>query len=165
MDLLEQAKNGNKSAFEQLILNNQYAIYKTACVFFQEESDINLALEKTFYTAYREIKGCKDENIFLIWILNQLILTCNSIEELKATASMSLPPADIYTPYEKYKENSIVEQCISRLEVDIRLCALFYFYVGLNIKDIAKLLRISESEASKKIERAREELSEILSKY
>ena len=73
MNYLEDAKNGNKFSFEQLILENQYAIYKTARVFFQEESEINLALERTFFVAFREIKSCKSENNFLIWILNKLI--------------------------------------------------------------------------------------------
>ena len=41
MDYLEDAKNGNKFSFEQLILENQYAIYKTARVFFQEERSEN----------------------------------------------------------------------------------------------------------------------------
>lgn len=162
MNLLDKAKSDDKSAFEELILNNQYAIYKTARVFFQEESEINLALERTFFVSYREIKSCKNEDTFLIWILNQLILTCDALEESKAKNPIALPPATPYTSYENYKENSLVEQCISRLEIEIRLAALLYFYIGLNEKEISKLLRISEHETKKKIEKARTELNSIL---
>jgi RNA polymerase sigma-70 factor (ECF subfamily) len=165
MNLLEEAKAGNKDAFEQLILNNQYAIYKTARVFFQEESEINLCLERTFYVSYKEIRSCKSEDNFLVWILNQLILTCSSLEDSKAKNPMALPPAVPFTSYEDYKENSIVEQCISKLEVDLRLPALLYFYIHLSSKDIAKLVRISENDTNKRIEKARESLYEIVKKY
>jgi RNA polymerase sigma-70 factor (ECF subfamily) len=165
MNLLEEAKAGNKEAFEQLILDNQYAIYKTARVFFQEESEINLSLERTLYVSFREIRSCKSEDNFLVWILNQLILTCSSLEESKAKYPRALPPANPFTSYEEYKENSIVEQCISKLEVELRLPALLYFYIHLSIKDIAKLVRISENETNKRIEKARESLYEIIEKY
>ena len=66
------------------------------------------------------------------------------------------------TYMENYKENSLVEQCISRLEIEIRLAALLYFYIGLNEKEISKLLRISEHETKKKIDKARTELNSIL---
>ncbi len=162
MNYLEEAKNGNKFSFEQLILENQYAIYKTARVFFQEESEINLALERTFFVAFREIKSCKNEESFLIWILNQLILTCNALEESKAKNPTALPPAEPYTSYEDYKQNSLVEQCISKLEVELRLTALLYFYIGISVKEIARLLRISEHEVNKRIEKSRTDLNNIL---
>ena len=162
MNYLEDAKNGNKFSFEQLILENQYAIYKTARVFFQEESEINLALERTFFVAFREIKRCKSENNFLIRILNQLILTCNALEESKAKNPKALPPAEPYTSYEDYKKNSLVEQCISKLEIELRLTALLYFYIGIPTHEISKLLRISEHEVHKRIEKSRTALDNIL---
>ena len=162
MDYLEDAKNGNKFSFEQLILENQYAIYNTARVFFQEESEINLALERTFFIAFREIKSCKSESSFLIWILNQLILTCNALEESKTKNPKALPPAEPYTSYEDYKKNSLVEQCISKLEVELRLTALLYFYIGIPTYEISKLLRISENEVRKRIEKSRTALENIL---
>lgn len=164
MDLLEQAKLGNKEAYEQLIQINKYAIYKTARVFFQEESEINLALQKTLYNSYREIKSCKSIENFSIWILNQLILACNSLEDSKSKNPKALPPAEPFTSYEEYKKNSIIEQCISMIDVELRLPALFYFYIHLSEKDIARLLRISEQEVIKRIDKARDDLYDLIQK-
>ena len=48
------------------------------------------------------------------------------------------------------------------IDVELRLPALFYFYIHLSEKDIARLLRISEQEVIKRIDKARDDLYDLI---
>ena len=70
-----------------------------------------------------------------------------------------------YSVNETYEDNSDkteMEIALSKLDDDIRLVIVMYYYDGLSTKDIAKILDIPKGTVQSRLQRGREKLYHIL---
>lgn len=55
MDIIEKAKNGDKEAFNYLIEENKFKMYKTAKAILKNEDDVCDAIQEALIRAYKNI--------------------------------------------------------------------------------------------------------------
>ena len=79
------------------------------------------------------------------------------------TDKISLSEATIGNEeYQSYRKSSVVEEYITSIEPEFRVAALLYFYANLSISEIAKVLKDSEYQISKIIEKSRIKIYEMI---
>lgn len=181
MDLLVEAKHNNKAAFNELFKKYSNIFYKTARVFFMNETDITIVFKKTMFYTFKNLVEVKDEKEFLIWTLKYLIESSNELVEqnkkdinkqieeknLKLLVSgsngiSSTFSAEYMEEYKLYRKESIVEEYLTSISKDLRLPSVLYFYANLSIEDISKITGINTDNLSILIDKARTAIYEII---
>lgn len=71
---------------------------------------------------------------------------------------------DINEIYENYEKNKIIELTLERMKKEDKEIFLLYYYNSKSIKEIAKILEISESKVKTKLHRIRKKLKNELIK-
>jgi RNA polymerase sigma-70 factor (ECF subfamily) len=156
------AKKGDKPAFERLIDEHKYILYRIARARLHCEEDLEDAFQETIIKAYKGIINLRKEEYFKTWIIRIMINECNaSLRKRK----------DILYINDNIAENMQIEQpegnleifdLISSLEEDLKIVTLLYFYEDMSQKDIAKLLSVPHGTVRSRISRAKEKLREIV---
>lgn len=179
MDLLVEAKKSNKKAFYELVEKYNHIFYKTARIFFTDDEDIYPVLQTSLSQAYKELVNVKTEEEFLCWTLRIIIIDCTKQKEkhskdinrklgkreisINITDKVSISESTVGNlEYQAYRRSSVVEEYITSIEASHRIPALLYFYANLSIQDIAKILKESEFNISKIIDKSRIKIYEMI---
>ena len=75
--LIEEAKDGNKEAYTELILSVKDELNNIARKKIKNQEDVNDILQNTFIIGYLKIKQLKSAKYFKTWIIRILINECN----------------------------------------------------------------------------------------
>lgn len=179
MDLLLEAKKSNKEAFYDLVDKYNHIFYKTARIFFTNDEDIYPIIEKSLLKSYKELVNVKNEQEFLCWTLRIIILDCAKQKEkfskdfrrkagareiaINITDKVAISESAVSNfEYQEYRKSSVVEEYITSIEPTARIPSLLYFYANLSIEEIAKILKDSEDEITKIIDKSRIKIYEMI---
>ncbi len=179
MDLLVEAKKSNKDAFYELVNKYNHIFYKTARVFFTDDSDIYPIIEKSLLQSFKDLVNVKDEREFLCWTLRILIFDCTKQKEkfskdyrrklgnreiaFSITDKVAISESTVGNlEYQRYRNSSVVEEYITSIEPTARIPALLYFYADLSIEEISKILKDSESDITEIINKSRIKIYEMI---
>lgn len=179
MNLLEEAKNSNKQAYNELISKYNHIFYKTARVYFLLDKDVYTVLETSLSQAFRELINVKTEKDFLFLAEKILIKNCENLKQAYSkdidrkinSKQLSLNIGDKITStetivgseeYKTYRKSSIVEEYITSIEEDCRLIALLYYYADFSISEISVLLKIPKSTITQKVDKIRIKIYEMI---
>lgn len=165
MELLIEAKKGNKKAFQELVEPIQIKLYKTARVYFSIEEEATKAVKDSLKTLFKEIINVNTEEDLLYLGLKFLIESSEKKMRKKANKKWFAKTHNekYKTEYQFYCKDSILEGYITSLRKEIRLIAILYFYDGLTIKKIANILKISDKEVVNIVDESRIKLYEMIS--
>ena len=64
--------------------------------------------------------------------------------------------------YDRYKEESIVENVLNQIDSDLKTVTLLYYYNEFKVDEIAEILNIPEGTVKSRLSRAREKIYTIL---
>ena len=162
INVVKKAKNGDKQAFEKLILYYQIDLYKIAKAYLLVEDDINDAIQETIISAYQSIKLLTNISKFKSWIIKILINKCNEIYRKKKRENC-ISYETINTDKYLY-ENSIADSdlefynIIKCLNTEERTILILYYVEGYTPKEIAKILNINSNTIRSKILRAKNKI-------
>lgn len=164
--LVKKAKNGNKKAFEELILYYKDDLYKIAKAHLFIEDDINDAIQDTILSAYEHIDGLTNISKFKYWLVRILINQCNNIyRKKKQEKCISYEQSEL----DKYiKENDIFDNnlgfysLINNLNLEEKSILILYYIDGYKPKEIAETLDINSSTIRSKILRAKNKIKTTL---
>ena len=82
-ELVEKAKNKDKNAFSELIINVKKELYLVAKLKLKNEDDISDAIQETLLKSYKNIRKLRKNDMFRTWIIKILINECNNIYKRK----------------------------------------------------------------------------------
>lgn len=166
MELLAEARKGNKEAFEELINDLEIKLYKTARLYFTNEEDVINVLQSSLKKLFKEIVNVKKEEQLMPFAIKLLIQECEEVHLKKSKSKTWLAyiaSDQSKEKYEQYRSQSLVEQYITSLKKELRLISILYFYDGLDSHQIAKILKMSSKDVDKVLDVAREQLYEMIS--
>lgn len=165
MSDLEKAINGDKEAFSRIIIQNKEAMYKTAIVILRNEEDAYDAIQDALIKMYRNINNLQNVDAFKSWSRKIIINSCyDIIEKNKKVININSRLIDTYeeTREDVYECEDEVVKILDKIEPDLRLTAILYYYNDLTIKEISQIINIPEGTVKSRLSRAREKLYQIL---
>ena len=164
--IIKKAKNGDKQAFEKLILYYQIDLYKIAKAHLIIEEDVNDAVQETILSAYTNIKNLDNISKFKSWLMKILINECNSIyrkrnRENNLLSELSNP--DNYTNLDStYDSNLEFYNLLNRLDFEEKNILILYFLEGYKPKEIAQITGLNNNTVRSKILRAKNKIKDDL---
>lgn len=172
--IVEQAKNGDSSAFEKLYNEYYDKIYFFVLKNIKNPTDAEDITQDTFVKSMQKISSLDNPDSYESWLHTIAYNNCKDFfrnekhyahfdteEEREAAVlefSLNEPimTPDDYTMNEERKRQ--IKNMIDGLKPDMRSALILYYYDDLSISKIADKLGISENSAKQKLFQARKKL-------
>ena len=158
--LVQKAKQHDKTAFTVLIEQNTKSMYKVAKAILKNDEDLADALQDTILTCWEKIGTLEKNEFFKTWLIRILINKCNVIYRQKVS----------WVSEEQFPEYSVSEnqytyvewcQLLECLEEKYRIVIVLYYVEGFKVREIAKILKVSESTVKGRLVTAREKVEKL----
>ena len=163
MEDLILAKNGDKEAFSRVIQGVKVKLYKTAMAILKNDDDAYDAIQETLISAYKNINKLEHTEFFETWIIRILINKCYDVikKNQKIVNINEKISNEVDSFYEMYSTESELELILNKIEKDLKMVTVLYYYDDLPVKEIAIILNIPEGTVKSRLSRARKSISEI----
>lgn len=177
--LVERVQQGDKKAFDLLVLKYQLRLSKLVSRFLRNQSDVPDVVQEAFIKAYRALPNFRGESAFYTWIYRIAINTAKnhlvSVSRKSPPGSIDVQDAEDYGASEWLKEyasperealtaelETTVHQSMSDLPDDLREAVTLREIEGLSYDEIAVIMDCPIGTVRSRIFRAREAIDEKL---
>ena len=166
LDLLEQARHGDRDAFDVLMLDVIDRLYAIARLVAQDTDVAEDAVQGALVRCWRDLPGLRDATKFEPW-LRRLLL--NSIaEEFRdrrrfeaKVRVLKLEPA-IGDSADELADRDELQRALRSLSIDHRTIVVLHHYLGLSVDEAAASLGIPPGTAKSRLHYAIEALRATL---
>lgn len=177
--ILGRFKNGDTSAFQEIVLAYQDTIYRLCFRMLGDHHNAQDATQDTFLKAYQNLKSFKPDASLYTWLYRIAVNTC--IDYKRRSVSESLfkrfsnnensveqEPSGSPSP-EMLSESgqlaAALQKALGKLSKKLRAVIVMKEVEGLSYEDIAGVMDISIGTVKSRISRAREELKELMKEF
>lgn len=171
--LVVRVQEGDKKAFDLLVLKYQLRLSKLVSRFLRNQSDVPDVVQDSFIKAYRALPNFRGESAFYTWLYRIAINTAKNHlvaqSRKNPASSIDVQDAEDYGASEWLKEYSSPErevlaaeleatiyQAIGNLPADLREAITLREIEGLSYEDIAMVMDCPVGTVRSRIFRARE---------
>ncbi len=178
--LVERVQQGDKKAFDLLVLKYQLRVSKLVARFLRNNADVPDVVQEAFIKAYRALPNFRGDSAFYTWLYRIAINTAKnhlvSMGRRSAPGSIDVQDAEDYGASEWLKEYSsperealaseletTIHQAMSDLPTDLREAITLREIEGLSYEDIAQVMDCPIGTVRSRIFRAREAIDGKLS--
>ncbi len=178
--LVQQAKQGNVDAFEDLARRYHEKIYQIILSLTKNHPDADDLAQETFMHAFKSLKGFKQKSSFYTWIYRIAVnLTLNYLKKRNKERNRRDVWNENYSNDGSFKDsiphpvkNSLEMEFRKKLDITINSLPLPYKvsfllveFQGMTHRQAAYVLKCSENTVSWRMYRARKMLQEKLKPY
>lgn len=174
---IEQAKKGDVSAYNRLVLHHQQAVYNVAYRIMGEPQSAEDVTQETFIAAYKALNTFRDGS-FKAWLLRITTNRCydelrkfkrhpqSSLDDLaegnESFAFLRDPAEGPEAQQQRLELIRAIERCLQGLPDDQRVTAVLCDVEGYDYEAIAQITRVSLGTVKSRVSRARSKLRECL---
>lgn len=157
--LAKKAKNGDGNAFAQLIRENENTLYRVAGSYLDNDADIADAVQDTILSCWENISKLREPKYFKTWMIRILINHCYRMIKKKNT---EIPYETIPKTVSADKDPSNLEfkEMMSCLSENNRIVLTLFYGEDYSVREIAKMLELSEEAVRQRLRRGRMEIKE-----
>ena len=177
--LVVRVQQGDKKAFDLLVLKYQLRLSKLVSRFLRNQSDVPDVVQEAFIKAYRVLPNFRGESAFYTWLYRIAINTAKNhlvAQSRKSPAnSIDVQDAEDYGASEWLKEfasperealaselEATIHQAMGELPSDLREAVTLREFEGLSYEDIAAVMDCPIGTVRSRIFRAREAIDSKL---
>ncbi|VAW50574.1 RNA polymerase sigma factor RpoE [hydrothermal vent metagenome] len=178
-ELVVRVQQGDKKAFDLLVLKYQLRLSKLVSRFLRNQSDVPDVVQEAFIKAYRALPNFRGESAFYTWLYRIAINTAKNhlvAQSRKSPAnSIDVQDAEDYGASEWLKEyatperealaselKTTINQVMGELPSDLREAITLREIEGLSYEDIAVVMDCPIGTVRSRIFRAREAIDSKL---
>ncbi|WP_269901540.1 RNA polymerase sigma factor RpoE [Paenalcaligenes faecalis] len=180
LDLVRQVQQGNKRAFDLLVLKYQRRIMRLLARMINDPAEVEDVAQETFIKAYRALPQFRGDSQFYTWLYRIAINSARNwqaarhrrpllMNEYENEDGETFSPADtltdINTPESELVSRQVadaVKAAIDALPADLRNAILLREIEGLSYEEIAETMDCPIGTVRSRIFRAREAITEQL---
>lgn len=174
MNLLQQAKNGQREALEELYSSSVQSclfICKKLLADFAEAEKVCRDIYSRVFSRLERMDDCTD---FTEWMKNAAAVACSDklrrtnkdvfLENLAKNSAerLILPKGSVLNAQETARA---VENCFDIMALPERFAAICYYFNGMTISQMAAVMVIPETRAKELLRRGHAELSAMVSDF
>ena len=142
---------------EDLFLENMDQLYRTALFMLSNSLDAEDVVQETYVRLLIKKPYCNDKEHGKAWLLRVCINLCKNQLRFKKRHPQDELWEQTQITYSLEDKEVLYE--ISSLPTKLKSVIVLYAINGYSIKEISKILKISEYATKKRLQRAREKLS------
>ena len=153
----------DKEAFCAQVMAHQDAMFRTAKAILRRDEDAEDAVQEAICAAYAARSALRDPERFKPWILRILTNKCYDVcRHQRPTVDLDVVREHLPAQEPDHVENLALWQAVMTLSGDLRITVTLYYYDGLSIREISRILGISEAAVKTRLSRGRERLRRLL---
>lgn len=150
----------NEESFVQLVQLNKNSMYRVAKNILNNSYDIEDAVCSAIYKAYENRYSLKNENAFKNWILK---ITINEAYKIIKKNKNTVLDDDVRNKSDTWEiKTDEIWDTVKSLKNDYSIVTLLFYYEDLSVKEISKILNISQATIKTRLFRARKMLKDII---
>ena len=178
-ELVVRVQQGDKKAFDLLVLKYQLRLSKLVSRFLRNQSDVPDVVQESFIKAFRALPNFRGESAFYTWLYRIAINTAKnhlvSQSRKNPANSIDVQDAEDYGASEWLKEyasperealaselEATIQQAMGELPSDLREAITLREIEGLSYEDIAAVMDCPIGTVRSRIFRAREAIDNKL---
>lgn len=170
-DLLERCRSGDVAAFEALYRAHAPRLYGVTCRLVGDMADAEDLLQEIFLLAHRKLGTFRGDAALGTWLYRLAINRCLDYLRTRAarpsTATLDATP-DVISGRDARPTETIVarmdlDRAIAQLPDGYRTAFVLHDVEGLEHREIAALLGVSEGTSKSQVHKARLRLRQLLS--
>jgi len=166
--LVERCRRSELGAFEELYNQHAGRLYNVACRLLGNAADAEDLVQEAFLLAHRKLDTFRGDSALGTW-LHRLLVNLG-LDHLRsragraAQATMGIDDAKVapFTRPESVPERIDLEQAIARLPEGSRAAFILHDIEGLEHREVAEILGVSEGTSKSQLHKARLKLREML---
>ncbi|MEO0443469.1 MAG: RNA polymerase sigma factor RpoE [Pseudomonadota bacterium] len=177
--LVERVQQGDKRAFDLLVLKYQHKIISVVHRYVRESADVNDVVQEAFIKAYRALENFRGDSAFYTWMYRIAINTAKNhlisrgrrppatdvdIEDAEHFSGNDLLQ-DLDTPESSLfcdQLQAAVQNAIAELPEDLRTALTLREMEGLSYEEIADIMECPVGTVRSRIFRAREAVDKVI---
>jgi RNA polymerase sigma factor (sigma-70 family) len=162
--LVKKAKQGDKDALVELIMDQKSDFYKLAYVYMKNSEDAMDAMEDMIVILYENIHRLKKEEAFYSWSKTILVNCCKSVlRKRRHTEEVDDFSEETSEKDIRQKEDQIVlERCLSQLDEKHQDVIRLRYFLDLDYKSIADIVKVPLGTVKSRISIGLKKLKESL---
>ena len=157
--LVKQAQRGDKAAFLELIEGNKLSLSRAAMAIVHNEEDAADAVSETVLTVFQKLCTLREPKYFKSWMMRILIYHCYDIlrRRKRSVSWETLPEENREEIWEDRGRDEVLDIrfSLSALAENDRLVLTLYYLDDLSVRDISKLLGVTENAVKSRLMRGR----------
>ena len=159
-ELIQKAQKGDRDAFVALLQEQELALYRAAKAVLQNEADVEDAVAETVCKAFDKLQTLRRPKYFKTWLTSILLHNCYDIlRRRKGQVSSELIPE---AGYEEERESALdVRESLAALGENDRLALTLFYLNDLSVREISKLLSISENAVKARLSHGRKKFRQV----
>jgi len=178
-ELVRRAKDGNKEAFEALVVRHQSRVFAVAGGILRNREDVEDIAQQVFLKAYFSLKRFDQRAAFSTWLYKITVNECwdllrkRKVRPLVLEVDLSEEQARQYQAAEQLSDGrpdaseqlasrERIEQLLGCLEERDRSMLVLKEVQGFSVDEIAELLEINANTVKVRLFRARQRIAESL---
>lgn len=164
-NLITLARNGDAEAFIHLMDKYKIDLYKLGMTLLHNDDDVGDAMQDTVLKAYKHLKKLHNIESFKSWLLKIMVNECTNIlrARKKITFFEKFLKREEKVYFDNYNlENQLLLQSIKKLDNNLKIIILLFYYEDLSMNDISRTLNIPSGTVKSRLSRARKKLFELM---
>ncbi len=171
--LVERVQQGDRRAFDVLVLKYQHRIYSLVSRFVRDPDEVQDVVQEAFIKAYRAVPGFRGDSAFYTWLYR---IAINTAKNHLMSRSRRPPGVDIDAVEAEHIESAgalrdlagpenalmteqlraVIERALAALPEDLRTALTLREFDGLSYEEIAEAMQCPVGTVRSRIFRARE---------
>lgn len=146
-----------KEELGELIMASEDAMYHVAKTLLYSDADCADAIQEAIVKAFSKLYTLKKDAYAKTWLMRILLNECYSVMR-KEKRVVSLEDYRQEEKAEEQKDYSDLYEAIYRLPEEMRLSVTLYYLEGYSVREIATMMKTTESAVKNRLARARQRL-------
>ena len=166
LDLVEQARRGDRDAFDVLMLDVIGRLYAIARLVAQDADIAEDAVQEAMVRCWRDLPKLRDASRFEAWVrrllLNSVADQFRGRRRFEARIVVLRSEPSVIDSSADLADRDEVQRAFRRLSIEHRTIVVLHHYLGLSIPEVAATLGIPRGTAKSRLHYAMEALRAIL---
>ncbi|GMN11660.1 RNA polymerase sigma factor [Croceitalea sp. MTPC9] len=165
--------SGDSQEFSKLVDDYKNLVFTVALRMLKNPEEAEEVAQDTFIKVFKSIKNFKGDSKFSTWIYRITYNTClDRLKKIKKEQNISsfdeisgLEIANLNTvldDIERGEKSKLLKKCMELLSPNDSALLSFFYFEEKNLKELSKILSLSENTVKVRLFRARERLGSIL---
>lgn len=169
IEIIQKILEGEFDLYEILIRRNNSILYKTGRSYNYNHEDVQDLMQDTFIAAYTNLSKFSNLSTFKTWILRIMMNNCfkkqqkysfkneitNEIRDKSIPMFSGQHPTDTSRIVLNKELSRVIEDALQQVPIDYRIAFSLREINGLNVKETADVLSISEANVKVRLNRAK----------
>jgi RNA polymerase sigma factor (sigma-70 family) len=153
IDLIREAKKGNREVLVKLIMDKKEEYYRLAYAFMGNKEDSLDALQDTIVILFDNIKKLREPKSFYSWSKKILVNTCKSmLKRRKRVLPIGIDKEEEFI--ENYQNRELkhdIMKCLKRLNIHQQEAIILRCFMDMDYETISRLTEVSEGTVKSRI--------------